>query len=195
MKVWLLWSEKNYIRLVSEYTYTYVNLIINKDKSCPYECKISFYHPKKVLNRLDFKHKIYFGKIGIKIVRWPFVNYKVILYFVKNLLLHDVCFHRNFYQNWFKNEYSLENLAKISWWHSFYGKTERNFFLFPIGDTNQRESGKKEKESNHRERETIRNGEGDIQSSFYVTYVMHVLPLGGTLWEKGRVETWRKSST
>ena len=42
------------------------------------------------------------------------MTFEVIIYFIKNLRLHNVSIHRNFYQNWFINEYDIKKKAKIS---------------------------------------------------------------------------------
>ena len=42
------------------------------------------------------------------------MTFEVILYFMKNLCLHNVSIHTNFYQNRFINEYDRKKKAKIS---------------------------------------------------------------------------------
>ena len=42
------------------------------------------------------------------------MTFEVIIYFMKNLRLHNVSIHRNFYQNRFINEYDRKKKAKIS---------------------------------------------------------------------------------
>ena len=51
---------------------------------------------------------------------------EVILYLMTNLRLHYVKIHRNFYQDWFINEYARKKKAKISEFQS-HGVAE--FFL------------------------------------------------------------------
>ena len=43
------------------------------------------------------------------------MTFDVILYFMKNLHLHNVSIQGNFYQNQFINEYARKKKAKISW--------------------------------------------------------------------------------
>ena len=57
------------------------------------------------------------------------MTFEVILYFMKNLRLHNVSIHRKFYQNRFINEYGRKKKAKISESRS-HGITE--FFLRDI---------------------------------------------------------------
>ena len=73
-------------------------------------------HSYKIWSGLNVKQGRYLRKNLFLKTKVPFVTFEVILNFIKNLHLHNVSIHTNFYQNRFINEYDRKKKAKI--WES-----------------------------------------------------------------------------